>query len=257
MIITNIILLSLIQGITEFLPISSSAHLILFPFLLKISDQGTIIDISAHIGSLFAVLYFYRKDFKEILTNLIHKKDNKLFLKLCIATLPTLILGVLFFILKINLRNPEIIIYTSIIFGTLFYLSDVFGKKIKNFNEISLKDTIFIGLAQMIAIIPGVSRSGITTTTALASGIKREDALKFSFLLSVPTIIFAGIGGAFDLINKSEQINIIPIVSTILFSFIFSLLAIKFMICWIKKSSFKIFAIYRIILGILLYLYLC
>ena len=104
MIITNIILLSLIQGITEFLPISSSAHLILFPFLLKISDQGTIIDISAHIGSLFAVLYFYRKDFKEILTNLIHKKDNKLFFKLCIATLPTLILGVLFFILKINLR---------------------------------------------------------------------------------------------------------------------------------------------------------
>lgn len=256
MIITHIILLSLIQGITEFLPISSSAHLILFPYLLKVSDQGIIIDISAHIGSLFAVLYFYRNDFKEILKNLIKKKEDKLFSKLCIATIPILILGIIFFILNINLRNPKIIIYTSIIFGTLFYLSDTLGKKVKTFKEISLKDSFLIGFAQMLAIIPGVSRSGITTTTALASGIKREDALKFSFLLSVPTIIFAGIGGSVKLIKSPEQINFIPIILTILFSFIFSLLAIKFMICWIKKSSFKIFAIYRILLGIFLYLYL-
>ncbi len=255
MFILHIILLSLIQGFTEFLPISSSAHLILFPYLLKISDQGIIIDISAHIGSLFAVLYFYKNDFKEIIIN-ISKKNFKLLIKLTIATLPILIFGTILFFLNINFRNPKIIIYTSIIFGILFYISDIKGKQIKNFNNISYKNAFFIGLSQILSLIPGVSRSGITTTTSLFSGITREASLKFSFLLSVPTIIFAGIGGSFNLLKNPENINITSILLTILFSFISSITAIKFMLCWIKKSSFKIFALYRIILGVFLYFYL-
>lgn len=252
----TILLLSLIQGITEFLPVSSSAHLMLFPFLFNISDQGVITDIFAHFGSLFAVIYFYRQDIKEIFLSIFSKKDKTMFYSLIIATFPIFIIGLLFFIFKIEFRNPKIVAYTSIIFGLLFYLSDTFGKKKNSIKKLSIKDAFYIGLAQVLSIIPGVSRSGITTTCALSIGYKRYDAIKFSFLLSIPTMILVGCGGILKFALNPEQIELLPLFEITIFSFIFSLATIKFMMLWLKKMSFKPFAIYRIILGIFLYLYL-
>ena len=253
----TIILLSLIQGITEFLPISSSAHLMLFPFLLKVSDQGIVTDIFAHLGSLIAVMFFYRKDIKNIILSVFYKKYNRtMFYSLIVATLPIAMIGLLFLLFKIELRNPQIVIYTSIIFGLLLFLADKYGKKKYSLKKLSVKDAFYIGLAQMLSAIPGVSRSGITTTCGLSLGYKREDILKFSFLISIPAIILVGLGGTLKLIINPQPIDFSVISLVMLFSFIFSLMIIKFITYWLKNSSFKPFAIYRIVLGIILYLYL-
>ena len=253
----TIVLLSLIQGITEFLPISSSAHLLLFPVLLHITDQGIITDVFAHLGSLLAVMIFYKNDIKDMFLSLFDKKHNrKILYALIIATLPIVFVGLLFLVLGIELRNPKIVIYTSIIFGSLFYIADKFGKKKFSLNKLSLKNAFYIGMVQVLASIPGVSRSGITTTCGLFLGYKREDILKFSFLLSIPTIALVCGGGILKFALNPQPISFIPLIGVSIFSFIFSLISMKFMMSWIKYSSFKPFAIYRVILGIFLYLYL-
>ncbi len=255
--VVYLILLSLIQGVTEFLPISSSAHLMIFPFLLKVSDQGIVVDIAAHIGSLFAVLFFYRNDIKNIIVSVFCKSaDKSLFFKLVIATVPVVFVGGVFFFLDLDFRNPEIVIYTSIIFGILFYLSDLFARQNKTIADLTFRDAFFIGLMQTLSIIPGVSRSGITTTQGLFLGLKREEALRFSFLLSVPTVALAGLAGIVDFAKSEEVVNVSSLIITIVFSFVFSLLAIKFMMAWVRRATFKVFALYRVLLGIFLYLYL-
>ncbi len=253
----TVILLSLIQGITEFLPISSSAHLMLFPILFDIKDQGIIADLFAHIGSLLAVMFYYRKDIKDIIISLFNKKyDRSMFYNLFIATIPIVIIGIIFVLFKIKFRDPRIVIYTSLIFGTIFFLADKFGKKDLTIKKLSLRDAFLIGSAQTFASIPGSSRSGTTLTCALMLGYKRQDALKFSFLLSIPTIILVGLGGILKFALNPETINIYPLILISIFSFIFSLISIRFIMFWLKHLSFKPFAIYRIILGIILYLYL-
>ena len=252
-----IILLSLIQGITEFLPVSSSAHLMLFPFLAKVVDQGVVTDIFAHIGSLLAVILFYRNDLKSIILSIFSPKKNKNMLYcIIIATLPIVFVGLLFLIFKIDIRNPKIVIYTSIIFGLMLFITDKFGKKKYLLKNLSLKDAFYIGVAQTLASIPGVSRSGITTTCGLSLGYKREDTLKFSFLISIPAIILVGCGGILKFIVEPQPIDFSSMIYVMLFSFIFSFMAIRFMVYLLKHSSFKPFAIYRILLGIFLYLYL-
>ena len=252
-----IILLSLIQGITEFLPISSSAHLMLFPFLAKVADQGVITDIFAHIGSLLAVILFYRKDIKDIILSIFSPKKNKNMLYcIIIATLPIVFVGLLFLIFKINIRNPQVVIYISIVFGLMLFMADKFGKEKYLLKNLSLKDAFYIGVAQTLASIPGISRSGITVTCGLSLGYKREDSLKFSFLISIPAIILVGFGGILKLAINPQPIDLSSMMFVMLFSFVFSLIAIRFMVYWLKKSSFKPFAIYRILLGIFLYLYL-
>ncbi|MCR5506319.1 MAG: undecaprenyl-diphosphate phosphatase, partial [bacterium] len=175
---------------------------------------------------------------------------------LIIASLPILFLGIMLFLFKIEFRNPKIVIYTSIIFGSIFYFADKFGAKKLSLKNISIKNAFYIGLFQILSAIPGVSRSGITTTSALFLGYKREDALKFSFLLSIPTIIFVTCGGILKFVINPIDVNILPLFGVMIFSFIFSIMTIKFIMLWLKHCSFKPFAIYRIILGIFLYLYL-
>ena len=255
--IENIILLSLIQGITEFLPVSSSAHLMLFPFLFHIADQGVIADVFAHIGSLLAVIYFYRKDVKKISLSLFDKKaDRTMFYSIFVATLPILFVGAFCFFSGLKFRNPKIVIYTSILFGSIFYLADKFGKKKLSIKKMSIKNAFYIGMCQVLSIIPGVSRSGITSTCGLVLKYKREDILKFSFLLSIPTIILAGGAGMLRFIINPQPIDLSPLILIMVFSFFFSIVTIKFMMLWIKHLSFKPFAIYRILLGIFLYFYL-
>lgn len=253
----NILLLSLIQGITEFIPVSSSAHLMLFPFLLGNEYQGAIVDVFAHMGSLLAVMLFYRKEIKKLVLSLFKKNaDRNMLFALIIATMPIVIFGLIVVVTHIKFRSVNMIIYTSIIFGIFLYLADKFGSKKLSIKKMSLKNAFYIGLAQILSAIPGVSRSGITSTCGLMLNYKREEILKFSFLLSIPTIICVTGGGILEFIMKPETISLAPLLSIMFFSFIFSFLTIKFMMSKIKRISFKPFAIYRICLGIFLYIYL-
>ncbi len=263
-IILYLILLSFIQGVTEFLPVSSSAHLLILPYLTSFKDQGILMDISAHIGSLFAVCFFYRKDILQMVgaffavKNPAEKKDRVLDFKLIIAFIPIVLLGIVMLMFNIpEIRNPKVVIYTSAIFGVLLYISDVIGSKKRDIYEMSYFSAFLVGVSQVVATVPGVSRSGITLTTAMFCGQNRASALKFTFLLSIPTILLVAIGGFMKfLIIMPIEINYFHILITIVFSFMFSILAIKFILGWVRKSSFKIFAIYRILLSLFLYIFL-
>ena len=244
----EIFLLSLIQGITEFLPISSSSHLIIFSNLTDFKDQSLSIDISLHIGSFLAVITYFHKDLRSFIKNKI------LFFKILIASLPVMIFG--FFLIQTGLidkiRNIEVIGWATLIFGILLYISDKF-KLEKNINiNLSYKNAIFIGLFQILSLIPGVSRSGISITAARLLNFKRFDAAKISFLLSIPTLGAVSLFGVKNLITSEDvEISILNIISIFL-SFMLSLVTINYFLKYIKRFSLNIFVLYRIILGITL-----
>ena len=255
-----IIILSLIQGITEFLPISSSAHLIIIPeFFLNI-DSSRGFDVSLHFGSLLAVIYYLKKDLiKIILDTIFLKKDNEGFIilkNLIISTIPVMIVG---FLVHINnfdiIRSLEVIGWTTLIFGILLGIADRNLKVIKFFKNLNLKDALAIGIAQTLAIIPGTSRSGIVITAGLWMGFSRFDASKYSLLLSIPVIIAATTLESINLfIEKGFFFNNEMIMGIIL-SFCVALITIRLFMKWINKASLKIFVAYRIILGILILVY--
>ena len=255
-----IIILSLIQGITEFLPISSSAHLIIIPeFFLNI-DSSRGFDVSLHFGSLLAVIYYLKKDLiKIILDTIFLKKDNEGFIilkNLIISTIPVIIVG---FLVHINnfdiIRSLEVIGWTTLIFGILLGIADRNLKVIKFFKNLNLKDALAIGIAQTLAIIPGTSRSGIVITAGLWMGFSRFDASKYSLLLSIPVIIAATTLESINLfIEKGFFFNNEMIMGIIL-SFFVALITIRLFMKWINKASLKIFVAYRIMLGILILVY--
>ena len=255
-----IIILSLIQGITEFLPISSSAHLIIIPeFFLNI-DSSRGFDVSLHFGSLLAVIYYLKKDLiKIILDSIFLKKDNEGFIilkNLIISTIPVIIVG---FLVHINnfdiIRSLEVIGWTTLIFGILLGIADRNLKVIKFFKNLNLKDALAIGIAQTLAIIPGTSRSGIVITAGLWMGFSRFDASKYSLLLSIPVIIAATTLESINLfIEKGFFFNNEMIIGIIL-SFCVALITIRLFMKWINKASLKIFVAYRIMLGILILVY--
>ena len=244
----EIFILSLIQGITEFLPISSSSHLILISNYLEYENQNLSIDLSLHIGSFFAVsVYFY----KEIL-NFFENKD--LFLKVFISSFPVMIVG--FLLLKTGtidkIRSLETIAWTTLIFAILLYISDKF-KLEKNIKEnYTFKSAIYIGFFQILSLIPGVSRSGIAITAARLLHFKRVDSAKISFLLSIPILGSVSAYGLKDIIFSDDlyfsKLNLIAIA----FSFLFSLVTIKFFLKYINNFSLNIFVLYRVFLGIFL-----
>ena len=244
----EIFLLSLIQGITEFLPISSSSHLIIFSNFTDFKDQSLSIDISLHIGSFLAVITYFHKDLKSFI------KNKNLFFKILIASLPVMLFG--FFLIQTGLidkiRNVKVIGWTTLIFGVLLYFSDKF-KLEKNIDiNLNYKNAIFIGLFQILSLIPGVSRSGISITAARFLNFKGFDAAKISFLLSIPTLGAVSIFGIKNLVT-SEDINISALnLVSIFLSFIFSLITINYFIKYIKEFSLNIFVFYRVILGIVL-----
>ena len=255
-----IIILSLIQGITEFLPISSSAHLIIIPeFFLNI-DSSRGFDVSLHFGSLLAVIYYLKKDLiKIILDTIFLKKNNEGFIilkNLIISTIPIIIVG---FLVHINnfdiIRSLEVIGWTTLIFGILLGIADRNLKVIKFLNNLNLKDALAIGIAQTLAIIPGTSRSGIVITAGLWMGFSRFDASKYSLLLSIPVIIAATTLESINLfIEKGFFFNNEMIVGIIL-SFCVALITIRIFMKWINRASLKIFVVYRIMLGILILVY--
>ena len=244
----EIIILSVIQGITEFIPVSSSSHLIIVAHYLKFDNQNLAIDVSLHIGSFFAVIFYFRKDIYKLVQN----KD--LFLKILFASLPTLIIG--YFLVKCNfidkLRNIKIIGWTTIIFGILLFFSDKFNEKKNIEKSFNYKSALFIGLFQVLSLISGVSRSGISITAARFLNFNRVDSVKISFLLSIPTLAAVSFFGINNLITSNNLNLSILNITSIVISFIFSLITINYFLKFIKSFSLKIFVIYRILLGILI-----
>ena len=246
----EVFILSTIQGITEFLPISSSSHLILISNYINFENQGLSIDISLHIGSFLAVIFYFKND----IFNFIKNKD--LFFKIFISSIPVMLIG--YFLVKFNLidqlRNVKIIGWTTIIFGLLLFISDKFKVKNSIESDFTYKSAIFIGIFQIISLIPGVSRSGITISAARILKFNRFDSAKISFLLSIPTLAAVSIFGLRNLIISEDlKFSILNLIS-IFFSFIFSFITIKFFLKYIKNFSLNIFVIYRVALGIIILL---
>ena len=247
--------LALVQSIAEFLPISSSAHLILVPRLLHWPDQGIAMDIGLHVGTLAAVLVYFGRDFWHILWG-VYKKGpaQNLFIHLCIATVPALIVG--FFlehIVETVFRSPILIAGTLMVFGVILYAADRNSASQKEIQTMTKKDALFIGIAQCLALVPGVSRSGITMTAGRLCRMKRTAATQFSMMLSVPVIAAAAIWhvGKLFFENKLDVLN--PTFGWgILFSFIGGLMAVSFLMRWVKTESFFVFMVYRLALGLYL-----
>ena len=242
----EIIALSLIQGITEFLPISSSSHLIIISEYLEFNKRNLEIDVSLHIGSFLAVIVFFRKE----IFNFVQNKD--LFLKILISSFPIMIVG--FFLVKFNLieqiRNIKVIGWTTLIFGILLYLSDRSSMQKKINSNFTLKSAILIGFLQILSLIPGVSRSGIAITGGRLLKFNRYDSAKISFLLSIPTLAAVSIFGLNNLV-RSQSLNFsFFMVISIVLSFLFSFITIKYFLKYIKTFSLNIFVIYRVLLGI-------
>ena len=241
----EVFLLSLIQGITEFLPISSSSHLIIVSEFIDFKNKSLAIDVSLHIGSFIAVVFYF---YKEIFSFF---KNKDFFFKIIISSIPVIVVG--FFLVKLNLidklRTIEIIGWTTIIFAILLYISDKFKLEKNVEKNFTYKSAILIGFFQILSLIPGVSRSGITITAGRFLNFKRYDASKISFLLSIPTLAAVSIYGINNLLTADNfsftNLNIISII----FSFIFSYLTIRFFLNYIKKSSLNLFVLYRLILG--------
>lgn len=255
------ILLGIIQGIGEFLPISSSAHLIIIPYLFNWSEHSLAFDVALHFGTLIAVLFVYFKDwwelFKGAFNKVVYKKNsfnNKMFWFLVLATIPGALIGKLFEepIENILRSNYVIIAIALSIMGILIYLGDKWAaKKYKDketdFEHLTLKQTFIIGLSQALAVIPGFSRSGTTILTARLMGVSRSAAAKFTFLLSVPIIFGATVLKLPDMITGFSP----DLIVGILVSAVVGVISIKFLLRYIKKHDFAIFAYYRVIIAII------
>ena len=244
----EIFILSLIQGISEFLPISSSAHLILVSHLYDLKTSSLLIDISLHLGSLLAILFFFRKD-------LLNLKNNKKLLSLIIiGSIPLVLFGYILLSTEIIhlLRNIKVIAWTTLLFGIILFFAD--QRRIDNNidTNLNIKSIIFIGLFQILALIPGVSRAGITMTAARFLKFNRVDSGKISFLLSIPALAGASFLGLKDALNQSIEINYTVIIAVIL-SFLFSYITVKFFLSFLNKFSLNIFVIYRIVISLVLF----
>ena len=246
--IIEVIILSAIQGISEFLPISSSAHLILVSSLYEFKNSSLLIDISLHLGSLFAIIYYFRED-------LLNVRSNKRLLGLIIiGSIPLIIVGYVLYSTGIiyNLRNIKVIAWTTLVFGIILYIADKnrFDKKIS--SNLNLQSILFISLFQVLSLVPGVSRAGITITAARILKFNRLDSGKISFLLSIPALAGASFLGLKDVFTQSIEFNYLVIIA-ILTSFIFSFITVKFFLIYINKFSMNAFVIYRIIIALILF----
>ena len=244
----EILILSAVQGISEFLPISSSAHLIVVSNLYDLKTSSLLIDISLHLGSLFAIILFFKKDLFDLQNN------QKLLSLIIIGSIPLIIFGYILHTTELVhlLRNIKIIAWTTLFFGIILYFADQRKVDQNISTNLNIKSIIFIGIFQILALIPGVSRAGITMTAARFLKFNRVDSGKISFLLSIPALTGASFLGLKDLYNQSIEINLIVILAVIL-SFLFSYITVKFFLNYLNKFSLNIFIIYRIIISIILF----
>ena len=257
-------LLGIIQGFTEFLPISSTAHLKVVPYFFGWNDPGVSFSASIQLGSAVAIVYYFRNQIRSIIDSFfsiynhrkVFKDDNtRLASYIFVASIPICIFG---FLIKSywpnysdsNLRGLFSIAITSILMGLLLALAEIYGKRKKLFNDIKLKDVILLGLAQSLAVFPGVSRSGITLTSALFSGIERKTAARLSFLIGIPAISISGLVELFTLFRSLSAIDILPIIIGIISSFFSSLFTIDLFLKFLAKNNSFVFVYYRLVFGV-------
>jgi undecaprenyl-diphosphatase len=244
----EILILSAIQGISEFLPISSSAHLIIVSSLYDLKASSLLIDISLHLGSLLAIIFFFRKD----LFNL--KQNQKLLKLIIIGSIPLITFGYILYSTELisYLRNIKVIAWTTLSFGIILYFADKSKINQNISSNLNIKSILLIGIFQILALIPGVSRAGITITAARFLKFNRVDSGKISFLLSIPALAGASFLGLKDLQNETLEINILTIIAVIL-SFLFSYVTVKYFLDYLNKFSLNIFVIYRLIIAFVLF----
>jgi undecaprenyl-diphosphatase len=253
----QIITLALIQGITEFLPISSSAHLILVPYFAGWDDQGPLIDVSLHVGTLFAVMLYFWRDLATLLRGLGHllaartTPEARLLLLLVMATLPVLAAG---YALQrsgylADLRSLEVIAWANLGFALLLWASDSLGLTIRRVEHTSVLDAITIGLAQVLSLVPGTSRAGITMTAARLLGYERPQAARFSMLLSIPTIAVIGAATALEIEGAGDAALRSDAILAAALAFVAALIAIWFMMALLRRTTMFVFVAYRLALG--------
>ena len=242
------LILSIIQGISEFIPVSSSAHLLIISRLSDFNVSNLQLDISLHLGSLLAIILFFRKE----LINIINNKN--IFLLIILGSIPLVIVGYIFYSTNLidQFRNLKVVAWTTLIFGVLLYFSDKFELKNKISSELNIKSIIIIGLFQILAIIPGVSRSGIVITASRFLKFDRVESSKIAFYLSIPALAGASVLGFKDVIYDQINFDAIFIFSTSA-SFLFSYFTIKYFLIYVKMFSLSFFVIYRIVLSIILF----
>lgn len=264
MTIEQIIILSLIQGITEFLPISSSGHLAMVPLLTNWQDQGVMNDVALHFGSLMAVLIYFWRDVKNLFSGFLDifrgqsSQNRKLFLLLSLSTIPVFVIG---YILKktgiVNdLRSLEVITWATIIFAVFLYIFDKIGQQTKDLHDFTVKDAVMIGIAQCFALIPGASRSGTTMTMARKLGYKRDESARLSMLMGIPIILGASMLLLLDLSQESDVSVQLDAVIMACLSFVVALASIWGLMAMLKRVSMLPFVVYRLVLGLVLIAYI-
>lgn len=259
----EVIILAIIQGLTEFLPISSSAHLILPSAMFGWQDQGLVFDVAVHVGTLLAVMLYFRRDIGQLTVGWVqslagkHSTDSKLAWWVILATIPAGLFGLLAGdLIETFLRSPYVIAITTIVFGLALWLADATAKQMQSMEQLSWKQALLIGIAQAVALIPGTSRSGITMTAALMLGLDRVSAARFSFLLSIPIIILSGGYQGAKLIAEPTQYDVSAILLGTGLSFISAFICIHLFLKVIERMGMLPFVIYRLILGVVLLLVL-
>lgn len=253
----QIVVLALLQGLTEFLPISSSAHLILVPALTDWPDQGTELDVAVHVGTLAAVVIYFRREVGRLIMGLGAGLAGRptaatgLALKLLVATLPLLLVGgsLVGLGLVARLRSPEIIAWATLGFAVLLYLADRRARTTRRFDEISVADALIVGAMQALALLPGASRAGVTITAARLLGLGRTEAARFSMLLSIPAILSAGGYATLKLIlDGALDLGLAALLAAGL-AFLAALASIAAMMAWLTRASYTPFVVYRLLLG--------
>ena len=256
----HLIILGLIQGLTEFLPVSSSAHLILLPALAGWKDQGIVYDIAVHAGSLGAVVLYFRKDIQAMIVGWLasfsatNKDKDFLLWYLLMATIPVGLAGLLLHdFVATTLRSPQVIATASIVFGLVLWWADKYGARSRSQGELSWRDALIIGIAQALAIIPGTSRSGITITAGLMLGLDRQSASRFSFLLAIPVIILATGYETYKLSSGQMDFDWVSLITVSAVAFFSAWLSIHYFLKLLNRTGMLPYVIYRVLLGLLLF----
>ena len=259
----EVIILSIIQGITEFLPISSSAHLILPSAIFGWADQGIAFDVAVHVGTLLAVMIYFRQDIGNLTVGWLksigghHSTDSKLAWWVILATIPAGLAGLFAAdLIETFLRSPWVIAVTTIVFGLLLWVADATAKQLVKMEQMGWQQALIIGIAQAFALIPGTSRSGITMTAAMLIGLDKLSAARFSFLLSIPIIVLSGGYQTTKLLSEPTQYDIAGILLGVVLSFISAYICIHYFLKIISRMGMLPFVIYRLLLGVGLILFL-
>ena len=253
----QIVILAVVQGLTEFLPISSSGHLVLVPFLVDWADQGLAFDVAVHFGSLLAVCAFFREDIMGLLRGGVRilggdmsSPQSYMALAIALGTIPAAAAGLLFAgWIETNLRDPAVIVYTLAGYGVLMALADRFAKRDKGIADVRIRDALIIGVAQALALVPGTSRSGVTITVGRLLGFERQDAARFSFLLSAPVILLATVYKGVGLVLGDAPVAWGQLALGVGVSAIVAYLSIEFFMRFVTRIGLAPFAIYRLILA--------